>query len=115
MGLLSGQIIYSFGLVFMYCELSEQIKMQFEEVNSTLYELNWYTCPMRVQRMMTMIVLMVQQPVDLMAFGGIPCSRQTFKSVHFTQYVQLHIPHCASISLILYFSYTGGERWILVF
>lgn len=76
MGLLVNGFIGSFGLVFVNCELGEQLKSRFD----------WNTFPLHIQRMIPMILLSVQNPVVLKAYGGVPCSRLTFKTASFNSF-----------------------------
>lgn len=46
---------YSFGLVFIYCEISERIRGQFEEFSETIFETDWYNYPLEIQRILPMI------------------------------------------------------------
>lgn len=73
-----GKMAYAFGLVCIYCE---QIRYGFEKISDKIYKLDWYRYPLEVQRLLPVIVHHVQQPVDLVAFGNIPCTRETFKMV----------------------------------
>lgn len=83
MGLLIGGSIYSYGVVFIFCEFGEQIHSQFDEINDFICELDWFTFPLHIQRMMPMVFLSSQNPAKLSASGGIPCSRPTFKAASF--------------------------------
>lgn len=73
--------MYSFGLICIYCELCERIRYGFKEISNAIYNLDWYTYPLEVQRMLPTIVNYAQQSVELEAFGNIPFTRDTFKRV----------------------------------
>ena len=75
------KMFYSYGAIGVYCELCEQISNGFEEVSDTIYQLDWYTYPMEIQRMLPIILNHAQQPVEIVSFGNIVCSRDTFKKV----------------------------------
>lgn len=72
---------YAFGFVGVYCELCERVRHGFEEISYAIYDLEWYTYPSEVRRLLPIIVQHAQQPVELVAFGNIPCTRNTFKNV----------------------------------
>lgn len=71
----------SFGVVFMFCELGEELNGQTKEINDAMCELDWDSFPLNLQRMMPMILLTTQHPKELTAYGGTLCTRNTFKRV----------------------------------
>lgn len=73
--------IYSFILLFILCELGERLPIGFEEIGNEINNMNWYLFPIKIQRMIPTMQIMAQQDVQLMAFGNLPCSRETFKRV----------------------------------
>lgn len=73
--------IISSGVLFIYTEAGEQISTQMDEISDTVNELDWYTFPLQAQRMMPIIILTTQHPPVLAAYGGILCTRETFKKV----------------------------------
>lgn len=75
------ELVYVFCLHFFYCEFGNQLESKFDEINEALYESDWTSYPAEVQRMMPVILLVSQQPVQLFAYGNYPCSRETFKKV----------------------------------
>lgn len=75
--------IYAFGLILVYCEVGNQISSQFDEISIGFHELDWYTFPEEIQRMLPTISIVSQQPQQLIAYGGAPSSRDTFKRVIF--------------------------------
>lgn len=88
--------LYSFGLIFFYCEMCERISGQFGEFSDSIHQLEWYTCPLEIQRMLPIIFNHSQQSVKLVAFGGTPCTRDTFKNVN-------HNKPCICKYLFIYF------------
>lgn len=83
---------WSLAEMFVFCETSERVIGRFDEID--IYnQCDWYSFPIRVQRIIPIIVISTQQSVVLEAFGtrfgNIPFSRETFERV---------------ISLIRYFS-----------
>lgn len=102
---LAVKIFYSFGLLFVYCEIGERINSFFGEINDDFYELEWENFPLSIQRMMPTVLINTQQPVQLEAFGNFPCTRLTFKDVSSKQYnVNLNLP------IMITFSF--DFRWI---
>lgn len=80
-GLSIAATLVAFGVVFIFCEFGERISVLSEEINDTICELDWYSFPLHMQRMMPMILLSTQRPITLTAYGGIGCNRTTFKKV----------------------------------
>lgn len=72
---------FSFGLVFIYCEIGEQVTARFDEINDTFYEMDWQLFPIATQRMMPTILMVAQNPVRFNGYGNIPAVRGTFKKV----------------------------------
>lgn len=80
---LVARVVYGFGLIFMYCEIGNNISVKFYGINNALYDLDWNTFPQAIRRMMPTILIVSQQPQQLTAFGGGKISRETFKRVIF--------------------------------
>lgn len=92
MGLLIGGTLFSFAVVFMFCEFGEQLRRRFDEINNAICDLDWYTFPPHVQRMIPTILLSAQNPPELMAYGGVSSSRITFKAVSFNIHFTIKLP-----------------------
>lgn len=76
---------WSFFQVFVFCESSEYIARQFDDVD--IYMLwDWYTYPTVIQRIFPIVQIDTQKPVVLQGFGNISCTRETFKRVIFIQW-----------------------------
>lgn len=73
--------LFSFGLVFVCCELGEQITANFDEFDNTISEMDWYLFSSATQRMMPTILMVTQQPVSFFGYGNVPATRDTFKKV----------------------------------
>lgn len=73
------ELVVSFLLVFISCELIGRINYGFEAIGNIQHE--WYLFPSNVQKMLPLILLYAQQPVNINCFGSIPCNRETFKKV----------------------------------
>lgn len=64
-------VLYSFGIVFAACE----------EFEDEIQEFDWYLFPYKLQRMLLTILMVAQQPIDLICFGNISILRNCFKKV----------------------------------
>lgn len=75
------EVIYSFGLMFVACEMGQRENLRFEECNDMLDQLDWHLFPAKIQRMLPTIMSFTQQPVKIQCFGSAACDRETFKYV----------------------------------
>lgn len=71
----------SFGTMFMYCELGQYLTTEFIEINDTFEQIDWYVYPIEIQRLLTTILIHLQEPVELFYFGCNSCSRESMKKV----------------------------------
>lgn len=62
-------------LAFIPCELGERVRNAMSEINDSINQFYWYLFPMKVQKMLPIILLSVQQPVEIQCFGSITCTR----------------------------------------
>lgn len=72
---------WSFYLIFLFCNLGENICNEFEELNDILYQSEWYSFPNEVQRILPILLTASQEPVVLRGFGNLLCIRESFKRV----------------------------------
>lgn len=75
------QTFYSFGVVFIACELCQRAKFAFEECIEMIDQFEWYFFPAEIQRMLPSIIHFTQQPIELKCLGSTACDREAFKSV----------------------------------
>lgn len=81
------RLCYAFGLLFMYCEMGEQISGAFGEIEDEMYEMDWHLYPIKTQKIMLIILINAQQPVEFMGFGNFPANRETMQRVNSTQII----------------------------
>lgn len=75
------EVIISFGLNFVFCELGERIESAFNGISFDIEQLDWYLLPAKVVKSLPIILINVQEPVVIKCFGSIPCARETYKKV----------------------------------
>lgn len=80
---MSVYISYSFGIVFGLCEFGQRMTNAFEEIEDEIETFDWYFFPYELQRMLPMILMVTQQPVEIECFGSISSLREYFKKVSF--------------------------------
>lgn len=71
--------MYVFNL--LVCEPGERVASQFEQFGEELGRCEWNQLPIGMQRMYLIFLSDTQQPKNLRSYGGIPCTRETFKLV----------------------------------
>lgn len=76
------EIAYAFGVMFIICELCQRANISFDECNDMIVQFDWYLLPADVQRMLTLILIFEQQPIEVICFGSTACNRETFKYVN---------------------------------
>lgn len=79
---LSIQMFWSFAGIFGVCEFGQRLSSSFEEINNLYDRFKWYLFPCDVQKMLTMLLIVAQHPVELHVFGSISCCRITLKNVN---------------------------------
>lgn len=68
-------------LIGVVCELGQRFSNAFQGFDITVNQLEWYTYPLIVQRMLPIILMNAHDPIVIKCFGGILCERDTFKRV----------------------------------
>lgn len=51
---------YAFLMIYLYCECGEQISNRFDEVADSFYQMNWYSFPIKMQKMIPTILIAAQ-------------------------------------------------------
>lgn len=76
-------LYWSFLQILLFCDFGERLTGRFDEIDLTLFECNWYTFPMEIQKMLPMLLMSTQSPVVLQGFPNVSCTREAFKKVRF--------------------------------
>lgn len=72
---------YAFGIILIICELGQRLTDAFGRIADEIENLAWYEFPREIQRMLLIILIRSQRPVELQCFGSISGTRETFKKV----------------------------------
>lgn len=75
------ELLWSFGLVWIFCNLCESLSTAFDEVNDVVDQLDYYLFPNAMQKILPFIIMNTQRPVVVECFGKIKCNLETFKRV----------------------------------
>lgn len=78
---LFGEIFWSIACIFLFCEFGNMVTIEFEDLNEIIGQLNWYSYPNDVQRMMPIIMIVAQESVIIHGYGNIACVRESFVKV----------------------------------
>lgn len=68
--------------MIVFCDLRERVTGRFDEIG-VYNQCDWYLLPIREQRILSIIIVSMQESDILEAFGNIPFSRQTLERVNF--------------------------------
>lgn len=63
------EVSYAFGLMFTCCELAQRMNIAFVECDEMVDQLEWYSFPPDIQRMLPIILYFTQQPFEIKCFG----------------------------------------------
>lgn len=75
--------LYLFGVVLMACEFGQYVSNAFEGIDDEIEAFDWYLFPHELQRMLPMVLVIVQRPVELNLFGSISPLRKYFQKASF--------------------------------
>ena len=75
------ELLWSFGLVWIFCNLCEKLSTAFDEVYHVIDQLDWYMYPSEMAKILPIVFVNAQRRVVVECFGSIPCSLGTFKKV----------------------------------
>lgn len=75
------ELFFSFFGLFGFCEFGERLREAFDEINMVLNQIKWYLLPRKTQKILSIMLMFTQRPVELDIFGSVSCNRITFKKV----------------------------------
>lgn len=75
------EALYGFGVVLFACELGQRVTNLFSGVNDMIEHFQWYSYPNKMQKVLLIIMIVAQQPVEFQCFGSTSANRDTFKKV----------------------------------
>lgn len=73
--------LFAFTEVLFTAEIGQIFGNRFEEIDGKFNELDWYLFPMKIQRMLPIVMINMQQSCLIECFGSLTCSRETLKMV----------------------------------
>lgn len=75
------EVFYAFLWIFVSCELCDRFSNSYNEIANAIDQLNWYSFPGEVQRMLPLVIAIARKPVALEVFGSVLCQRDIFAEV----------------------------------
>lgn len=78
------------GLAFFSCELGQQFTNTFDRFTDDFDQLDWYLFPVKIQRILPIVINNVQKAVSFECFGIISGSRDQFRKVEFINLNERH-------------------------
>lgn len=82
MGLLmSFDVCNTFIILCTSCEFGQRLANAFSEINDLMDQFQWYRFPIKVQRILPMVIVLAQKRVSYECFGSFSCGRKAFKIV----------------------------------
>lgn len=91
---------YAFGSIFFVCELCQQVCDGFEGMNETMDQFCWPLYPIKIRRLLPIVIIFTQQPIEFRVFGSIACCRDSFKEV--SSINQIYIEDVAFLIIWIY-------------
>lgn len=74
-------MFWAYVLMYFLCEFGENVTKEFNNLDDTFFELNWYLFPFEIQRRLPITIAAIQQPVVLEGFVNCAFTREAFKKV----------------------------------
>lgn len=73
---------WTFGLNMTICEPGQRVTDQFNHFREEVVRCEWNNLSIKMRRMYLIFLTDSQQPKHIRSYGGILCTRNTFKQVH---------------------------------
>lgn len=67
--------------MFLFCEYGQICCNGFEEIDEMIYQTDWYTLPLDLQKFWPIVINNTQQPVIITGYANVEYTRETFDSV----------------------------------
>lgn len=79
-------IVVSMSLLFLYCYYGKIATDSFEEMADCLYQSNWQSLPIELQKYIVFMIANAQRPIIYHGFGVVNLDLQTFTKVNDVKY-----------------------------
>lgn len=75
------EMFWAFAFIFLLCDSGEMVTKQFDEFDEKLFQCDWYSFPIEIQRLYLNFNLISQHSTHIQGYGGVFCTRDNFKKV----------------------------------
>lgn len=76
-------VFWSIVWIAFFCELGEMVTNHFKIFNDELWQCDWYSCPVEIQRMLIIVIANTKQPMIIRGYARALCTREALKDVIF--------------------------------
>lgn len=66
---LSVEMFWTFGAIFIGCELCERVSSGYSEIDDAVNQFDWYLFSPKVKRFLPMVIINTQKPIIFKCFG----------------------------------------------
>lgn len=67
--------------IFLFCFFGEHLLNTFENLNESIFTVEWYRFPMESQKLLITMLVVAQRPISIRGFGSQACTHESFKEV----------------------------------
>lgn len=67
--------------VFLICHIGENVSTAYEKVHGATYNISWHLWPVEMQKFMSPMLLIAEQPVYFQSIIAMNCSHESFQKV----------------------------------
>lgn len=75
------ELVWSFLAIFLFCEFGGMVTNRFDEFHDELWQFNWYSFPIEMQKAFLIFMVNVHKPATIEGYANILCTRELFKQV----------------------------------
>ena len=72
---------WAFAFIVFFCEFGHHVHNSFDDLNAAIDQLNWFRFPLKIQKMLPIIMTGCQHPKSIKGYGDVLCIRDTSKKV----------------------------------
>lgn len=67
--------------LFLFCYIGDRVTQRFENIGDAVYQLEWYTLPLDMQRSLAIVIALAQRRIYVRGFANVRSTREMFKKV----------------------------------
>lgn len=103
-------VFWSICWIAFLCEFAELITNRFNMFSDELWQCDWYSFPIDVQRSLIIVILNTNVPTILHGSAGAVCTREAFKMVFHLKRFEIHM----RIYHWIYILISDDKFWVLL-